>query len=75
MLFRRQVTVKLEKKDKSTNGAQEPFVEEMQFERKVDLTKRAITDLGAKMFLGVCVYIVLDTIRQTQVAKAYNPQS
>ena len=73
MLFRRQVTVRLEKKDKSTDSAQEPFVEEMQFERKAYIAKRAIEDLGAKMFLGVCVYIVLDTIRQTQIAKANNP--
>lgn len=71
----RQLTVKFEKRDKKAEGNQEPFVEEIQFERKADHVLSQLEDLGAKMFLGICVYVVLDTFRQVQVAKASNPRS
>lgn len=68
----RRVTLRLEK-DKKANDPKDNFEEETLFERKAYIAKRAIESTAAKMFAGVCVYIVLDTYRQVQVAKASNP--
>lgn len=74
-MFKRQVTVRMEKKDTKASTPQDPFVNESLFERKADHILHALESTGAKMFLGVCVYVVLDTIRQVQVAKASNPNN
>lgn len=45
------------------------------FEKNADTIRKNLEGLGAKMFLGVCVYMILDTYRQVAVAKAvYHPE-
>ncbi len=68
MFKNRQITVKLDKKEKdqTSDNIKDPHV----FERSVDIVAHKLEGLGAKMFLGVCVYILLDTHRQVAVEKA-----
>lgn len=71
MLRNRKIVVTLDKKDKDqTSGISiEPT-----FERKTEVILRNLEGLGAKMFLGVCIYVILDTRRQVAVANAiYHP--
>lgn len=43
------------------------------FEEKTENVRDNLENLGRKVFLGICIYIVLDTYRQVSVAKASNP--
>lgn len=72
---KRHLTIRWEKKNEKVQTAREPFVDQMQFENKTDHILSRLESTGAKMFLGVCAYIVLDTFRQVQVAKAANPNN
>lgn len=40
------------------------------FEQKVDIVLHKLEKVGVKVFAGVCIYIVLDTMRQVAVAQA-----
>ena len=70
MLGKRALTVKVEKQEKTKDD--KTIVDDHSFERKTYITVRALENLGAKMFLGVCVYILLDTHRQVKIAEASN---
>lgn len=52
--------------DKTTDAPSDP----KEFEKKAEIILRKLENLGAKMFLGVCVYVVLDTHRQVAIEKA-----
>lgn len=72
MLKNRQLTVKLDKPNKvqTTETSCDPKA----FERKVETVLHNLESIGAKMFLGVCIYVMLDTRRQVAVARAiYHP--
>lgn len=68
MFKNRAITFKVIKMDKNKN--EETLHIEKTFEGKTETIRHAIESLGAKMFLGVCVYILLDTHRQVSVAQA-----
>lgn len=72
MFKNRKLTVTVDKldKDQAPQAHQDP----KSFERKTEVILSAVNSLGAKMFLGVCVYILLDTHRQVAVARANNPK-
>lgn len=65
----RELTVKWNKKRKDMTTGDIPG-EEDKFEKRADQVLFRIEDLGAKMFLGVCAYILLDTFRQVKVEHA-----
>ena len=75
MLRKRQLTIKVEKKAPTEKkDPNEIILEDNHFERKVQTVVRAFESTGAKMFLGVCIYVWLDTRRQVEIAKATNRQ-
>ena len=57
-------------KKRSKPDGQGNIVSEDDFERRADQVLFRLEDLGAKMFLGVCAYILLDTFRQVKVEHA-----
>lgn len=67
MFRNRKLTVTLDKQNK-TAASEAPCTKE--FEKKTDVVLRRLESLGAKMFLGVCVYVMLDTHRQVAVERA-----
>lgn len=70
MFEKRKITLRVEKQPKTdTTGTIE---DSYSFEKKVCITMRSLENLGAKMFLGVCVYVLLDTHRQVKIAEASN---
>lgn len=70
MFRNRQIIVKMDKRKKETTDLpKDVLAEEHLFEQRADHILHMLEGLGAKMFLGVCVYILLDTHRQVQVAK------
>lgn len=72
-MFNRTLTVKMEKQKKEKNP---DTPESDDFDDKADKMLFRIEDLGAKMFLGICAYILLDTYRQVKIAKAvHHPPS
>lgn len=72
-MFNRTITVRMEKKDKKDKTPMETSGDE-NFDKKADAVLYRLEELGAKMFLGVCAYILLDTYRQVKVAQAiYQP--
>lgn len=73
MFKKRKLVVSLDRQDK--DGTSEPL-EPKQFEAKADYVIHKLEGIGGKVFLGFCVYILLDTYRQVQVANAiYQPQT
>ena len=70
MFKNRSIVVTMDKADKTTpQTTSDPEA----FEKKTDIVVSKLERLGKKVFLGVCVYIVLDTHRNVAVAKAMNP--
>lgn len=68
MFKNRKLVVKVEKMNDGETV--ETLVDPRNFERNADIVMRKLESLGAKMFLGICVYIILDTRRQVAVANA-----
>lgn len=73
MFHNRKITVTVDKVDKPQLPLGLPEDPEI-LEKKADMILHKLEKLGAKAFLGLCVYVVLDTHRQTAVAKAMNPR-
>lgn len=73
MFRNRSLVVKVAKEDKDKTP--EAACCHRTFEEKADIVRINFENLGRKVFLGVCIYIVLDTVRQTSVAKASNPHN
>jgi hypothetical protein len=71
MRKKRGFTIKVERADKNTD--QETYLDDECFEKKAETIRHNLEGLAAKMFLGVCVYVLLDTHRQVQIAKATRP--
>lgn len=65
MFKNREVRVKLHKIDKD---AQTP-TDNKTFEKKVGIIFHQLESIGVKVFVGVCVYVLLDTYRQIEVEK------
>jgi hypothetical protein len=70
MFKNRSFTIKVNRPNE--DAPQDPTLDAENFEIRSDAILRKIERLGAKMFLGVCIYIALDTRRQVAVARANN---
>lgn len=70
MFKKRALEVKVVKSDK--NAKQETSEDTDCFKDKAEFVLRRLESTGSKMFLGMCVYILLDTYRQVQIAKNTN---
>lgn len=71
MFKNRKITVTVDKKDKTDDPTETK--DPNAFEKKAEFVLRNLKSLGAKAFVGVCIYVLLDTYRQVEVAKASNP--
>ncbi len=73
MFRNRAITVKMDKitKDKTPETPCDPQA----FEKKAEVILHKLQRFGATMFVGVCVFVILDTRRQVAVAKASNPHN
>lgn len=69
---KRALEVKVVKRDKATTSETSNCDD---FKEKASFVMHELEGVAAKMFLGVCVYILLDTYRQVQIAKNSNPTS
>lgn len=63
----REFVVRMNKADKGTE-AEDPR-NDVIFEDRVSLTHAIIKDTVKKVFVVICVYVVLDTARQVLVAR------
>jgi hypothetical protein len=71
MVFKnREIKVTMDKKSKD-QVTETPNDTEM-FDHKVKVIFRKIERLGVIVFAGVCAYVLLDTVRQTEVEKIKN---
>jgi hypothetical protein len=68
MFKNRKLTVSFDKQSK--NATSENSYGTPEFEKKAEVILHRLESLGAKMFLGVCVYVMLDTHRQVAVERA-----
>lgn len=67
MFRNRKITVTVDKKDKDENA--EITHDPMAFQKKAAFVLHKLENTGAKVFVGFCVYILLDTYRQVKVAE------
>lgn len=72
MLNKREITVKIGKKEAKDGEADEPK-DETPIEDKVQNVVRVLEKFAFKGFACVCVFVALDTIRQIAIAKANKP--
>jgi hypothetical protein len=63
----RALTVTMDKKDK--DQAPRNPTNPKEFEKKAEFVLHKLERIGKKVFIGVCAYVVLDTVRQVAVAK------
>lgn len=73
MFKNRKLTVTVDKVRHDPEDPHDIFVDEALFEKKADAVLSRLEEIGVKVFAGFCVYIILDTWRQVQVARATNP--
>ena len=66
---KRQIRLSVEKVDKDQN-ALEPSADGFD---KTAFVLDQVGRLGKKVFVGVCIYVILDTYRQVRIAEANNP--
>lgn len=74
MFKNRKLTVTVDKVRHDPEDLNDILVNEELFEKKADAVLSRFEELGVKVFAGFCVYIILDTWRQVQVAKTMYPQ-
>jgi hypothetical protein len=67
MFRNRSITIKVNKEGDSTTTE---AADDKSFENKTEVILRALEGIGAKMFLGVVVYVLLDTRRQVAIQNA-----
>lgn len=72
MFKNRAITVTVDKKNK--DELQEQPEDPAIFEHKADHILRKLEKIGTKVFVGVCIYVILDTVRQVAVAQTIYPQ-
>lgn len=73
MFKNRKITVTVDKKnnDQTLDTPEDPML----FEHRADHLLRKFERIGTKVFVGVCVYVLLDTFRQVTVAQnTYPPE-
>jgi hypothetical protein len=67
----RGINIRFTKDD--TKKTSESSVDEVTFEQRTEYILSSLESIGSKMFLGVCIYMLLDTHRKVSVVKAMNP--
>lgn len=67
MFKNRKMTVTLDKKDKNEELME--FDPEA-FEKRVAIVLHHLESVGKKLFIGICVFVVLDTARQVAVEQS-----
>jgi hypothetical protein len=70
MFKNRTLTVRMEKRNKDTDPDTSGTDD---FDKRADAMLLRLEDLGIKMFIGICAYVLLDTYRQVKVAQANFP--
>lgn len=74
MFFKdRAITVTVDKK--TVDQIPEPPKDPQELEKKADFVLTKLETLGTKVFVGICIYVILDTRRQVAVARASRPES
>jgi hypothetical protein len=68
MFKNRKITVTMGKAQKD-QFPQEPK-DPKEFEKKTEFVLNKLGVIGTKVFVGICIYVLLDTHRQVEVAKA-----
>lgn len=71
MFKNREISVQLKKTP--TSESQEPTNTTEDLDEKADLVLHKVERLMVKVFIGIGLYVVLDTGRQVAVAKANKP--
>lgn len=71
MFKNRTITVRMEKRNKDIDP---DTPESDNFDQRADAMLFRLEDLGTKLFIGICAYVLLDTYRQVKVANTiYHP--
>lgn len=73
MLGKREITVKLGKKENEDGNVDEP-IDDRPIEEKTAAVLHVLEKVAIKAFAGVCIFVILDTHRRVAVAKASNPR-
>lgn len=69
MFRNRKLTLKVEKaNDEQTDGSRQHF------EKKTQIVLHELEAVAVKIFIGICAYVVIDTVRQVTVAKTIYQQ-
>jgi hypothetical protein len=71
MFNKRGITIKVDPKDKDQTPPTP--VDPEAFKKKAEFVLHKLERSGAKVFAGICIYVILDTRRKVAVAKAENP--
>jgi hypothetical protein len=64
----KELRVTLDKKD----GEVPTIQDDQHFDHKVKIIFHQIERVGAKVFVGICLYVLVDMIRQVEVEKIKN---
>lgn len=68
MFKNKELRIRMDKKDSEVPTIQD----EKSFERKVKIVFHHVEKIGVKIFVGVCVFVLLDTFRQVEIEKTRN---
>ena len=72
MFKNRKITVTVDKKNEDPYSE---VIDSISFEEKTEVILKKLEQVGKKVFLGICIYVLLDTKRQVAVARANQPES
>lgn len=72
MFRNKKLVVTVDKKDKEATPPAPS--NRRDFEQKATFVLHKIESIGKKVFVGVCIYVALDTVRQVSVANANHPE-
>lgn len=65
------ISVSRNKSDKSDKGEE---TEELTFPQKTEIVVHSVERVAFKLFVGVCVYVLLDTYRQCSIEGMKYPE-
>lgn len=73
MFKNRKITVTVDKKNEGPDF--EALDHHLSCEEKAELFLRTFEKVGKKVFIGICIYVILDTHRKVSVARASQPEN
>lgn len=74
MLRKRDITVKISKKGGDENTTVDEPIDYRLIEERAAAVVHVLEQVAIKAFVGVCIFVILDTHRQVAIAKASNPR-